>query len=50
MDPNLRTAKVRLEVHNPGMMRLGMFVNRHFLRAGEGSARHRSLHRGAAPA
>ncbi len=25
MDPNLRTAKVRLEVTNPGMMRLGMF-------------------------
>ncbi|HXB75252.1 MAG TPA: efflux RND transporter periplasmic adaptor subunit [Candidatus Acidoferrales bacterium] len=26
MDPNIRTAKVRLEVHNPGIMRLGMFV------------------------
>jgi cobalt-zinc-cadmium efflux system membrane fusion protein len=26
LDPNLRTAKVRLEVHNPGVMRLGMFV------------------------
>ena len=25
MDPNLRTAKVRLEVQNPGMLRLGMF-------------------------
>jgi len=26
LDPNLRTAKVRLEMHNPGLMRLGMFV------------------------
>ena len=26
LDPNLRTAKVRLEVQNPGMMRLGMFA------------------------
>ena len=26
MDPNLHTAKVRLEVENPGIMRLGMFV------------------------
>lgn len=26
MDPNLHTAKVRLEVENPGLMRLGMFV------------------------
>jgi membrane fusion protein, heavy metal efflux system len=25
LDPNLRTAKVRLEVKNPGMMRIGMF-------------------------
>jgi len=25
LDPNLRTAKVRLEVQNPGMLRLGMF-------------------------
>jgi cobalt-zinc-cadmium efflux system membrane fusion protein len=30
LDPNLRTAKVRLEVHNPGMLRLGMFVNATF--------------------
>ena len=28
--PTLRTAKVRLEVHNPGMMRLGMFVTATF--------------------
>jgi cobalt-zinc-cadmium efflux system membrane fusion protein len=26
LDPNLRTAKVRLEVPNPGLLRLGMFV------------------------
>ena len=26
MDPNLHTAKVRLEVDNPGVMRFGMFV------------------------
>ncbi|HEY2017081.1 MAG TPA: efflux RND transporter periplasmic adaptor subunit [Bryobacteraceae bacterium] len=26
LDPNLRTAKVRLELDNPGYMRLGMFV------------------------
>lgn len=26
LDPNIRTAKVRIEVQNPGLMRLGMFV------------------------
>ena len=26
IDPNIRTAKVRIEVENPGLMRLGMFV------------------------
>jgi cobalt-zinc-cadmium efflux system membrane fusion protein len=30
MDPNIRTAKVRLEVENPGLMRLGMFVTAAF--------------------
>ena len=30
MDPNLRTAKVRLEVENPGLLRLGMFVTATF--------------------
>jgi cobalt-zinc-cadmium efflux system membrane fusion protein len=30
LDPNLRTAKVRLEVANPGMMRVGMFVTATF--------------------
>lgn len=26
LDPNIRTAKVRIEVENPGLMRIGMFV------------------------
>jgi len=30
LDPNLRTAKVRLEVENPGLMRVGMFVTATF--------------------
>jgi cobalt-zinc-cadmium efflux system membrane fusion protein len=30
IDPNIRTAKVRLEVENPGLMRLGMFVTATF--------------------
>jgi cobalt-zinc-cadmium efflux system membrane fusion protein len=30
LDPNIRTAKVRIEVHNPGIMRLGMFVKATF--------------------
>ena len=30
LDPSLRTAKVRLEVQNPGMLRLGMFVTATF--------------------
>jgi cobalt-zinc-cadmium efflux system membrane fusion protein len=30
LDPNIRTAKVRIEVHNPGLMRLGMFVTATF--------------------
>lgn len=30
MDPNIRTAKVRLQVENPGLMRLGMFVTATF--------------------
>jgi membrane fusion protein, heavy metal efflux system len=30
LDPNLRTAKVRMEVRNPGVMRLGMFVTATF--------------------
>lgn len=30
IDPNIRTAKVRLEVENPGIMRIGMFVTATF--------------------
>jgi cobalt-zinc-cadmium efflux system membrane fusion protein len=30
LDPNIRTAKVRLEVNNPGMLRMGMFVTATF--------------------
>ena len=30
MDPNIRTAKVRLELANPGLMRIGMFVTATF--------------------
>jgi cobalt-zinc-cadmium efflux system membrane fusion protein len=30
MDPNIRTAKVRIEVQNPGIMRLGMFARATF--------------------
>ncbi len=30
LDPNIRTAKVRIEVHNAGQMRLGMFVSATF--------------------
>jgi cobalt-zinc-cadmium efflux system membrane fusion protein len=30
LDPNIRTAKVRLEMENPGMMRIGMFATATF--------------------
>lgn len=30
LDPNLRTAQVRLQVHNPGFMNIGMFVTANF--------------------
>ena len=30
LDPSIRTAKVRIEMRNPGMMRLGMFVTATF--------------------
>jgi cobalt-zinc-cadmium efflux system membrane fusion protein len=30
LDPNIRTAKVRIEVRNPGLMHLGMFVTATF--------------------
>ena len=41
MDPNLRTAKVRLEVENPGLMRLGMFVSATF--HGPSAEKHASV-------
>jgi cobalt-zinc-cadmium efflux system membrane fusion protein len=41
MDPNLRTAKVRLEVENPGLMRFGMFVTATF--HGEAKERHATV-------
>ena len=30
LDPTIRTAKVRIEVQNPGIMRIGMFVQATF--------------------
>lgn len=30
LDPNIRTAKVRIQTHNPGMLRIGMFVTATF--------------------
>jgi membrane fusion protein, heavy metal efflux system len=30
LDPAIRTAKVRIEVHNPGLLRIGMFVSATF--------------------
>jgi membrane fusion protein, heavy metal efflux system len=30
LDPTIRTAKVRIEVRNPGLLRIGMFVNATF--------------------
>jgi membrane fusion protein, heavy metal efflux system len=30
LDPNIRTAKVRIQVENPGMLRIGMFVTATF--------------------
>ena len=41
LDPNLRTAKVRLEVENPGLMRFGMFVTAVF--HGEGKEKHATV-------
>jgi cobalt-zinc-cadmium efflux system membrane fusion protein len=41
MDPTLRTAKVRLEVENPGLMRFGMFVTAAF--HGETRERHATV-------
>jgi membrane fusion protein, heavy metal efflux system len=41
IDPNIRTAKVRLEVDNPGLMRIGMFVTATF--HGETKERHATV-------
>jgi membrane fusion protein, heavy metal efflux system len=41
LDPNIRTAKVRLEMENPGLMRLGMFVTATF--HGMQAERHASV-------
>jgi cobalt-zinc-cadmium efflux system membrane fusion protein len=41
MDPNLRTAKVRLEVDNPGLMRFGLFVTATF--HGQTKEKHASV-------
>jgi cobalt-zinc-cadmium efflux system membrane fusion protein len=41
LDPAIRTAKVRIEVENPGMMRLGMFVQATF--RGKSSQLHSTL-------
>lgn len=41
LDPTIRTAKVRLEVDNPGLMRLGMFVTATFF--GEKKEVHASV-------
>jgi membrane fusion protein, heavy metal efflux system len=41
VDPNIRTAKVRLEVENPGLMRLGMFVTAAF--HGETAQKHATV-------
>lgn len=30
LDPNIRTAKIRIQTHNPGMLRIGMFVTATF--------------------
>jgi len=41
LDPNIRSAKVRVEVRNPGIMRPGMFVSATF--QGKGREAHASL-------
>jgi len=37
LDPSIRTAKVRIEVANPGILRLGMFVNATFTSKAKGT-------------
>ncbi len=41
LDPNIRTAKVRLEVANPGLLRFGMFVTATF--RGAAAQKHASV-------
>src|ERR1700730_13069887 len=41
LDPNLRTAKVRIEIANPGLMKIGMFVTATF--HGEKKAMHAAV-------
>jgi cobalt-zinc-cadmium efflux system membrane fusion protein len=41
VDPSIRTAKVRLEVENPGLMRIGMFVTATF--HGQTSEKHATV-------
>jgi cobalt-zinc-cadmium efflux system membrane fusion protein len=41
VDPNIRTAKVRLELDNPGLMRIGMFVTATF--HGQAVERHATV-------
>jgi len=41
LDPTIRTAKVRLEVENPGLMRIGMFVTATF--HGQAGAMHAAV-------
>jgi cobalt-zinc-cadmium efflux system membrane fusion protein len=41
LDPSLRTAKVRVEVRNPGLMRVGMFVTATF--RGEKKEKHAAV-------
>jgi membrane fusion protein, heavy metal efflux system len=41
IDPNIRTAKVRLEIENPGLMRIGMFVTATF--HGENMEKHATV-------
>ena len=50
LDPSIRTAKVRIEVQNPGMMRLGMFVKATFHGQTQRDAHDRPGIRGAAHA
>ena len=45
LDPNIRTAKVRLEVDNPGFLRLGMFGDGDFSRCETRSIGCRAGHR-----